>query len=60
MAVLGDLNGEVQAAATQILLGPPGSEIGTPGYDRPDDGDAARRGCGTWHRSSPPPSAVHG
>ncbi|GGV67413.1 hypothetical protein GCM10010294_21980 [Streptomyces griseoloalbus] len=42
VAVLGDLNDEVQAATTQILLGPPGSEIGTPGYDRPDDGDAFR------------------
>ncbi|MET7699105.1 endonuclease/exonuclease/phosphatase family protein [Streptomyces sp. NPDC005485] len=42
VAVLGDLNDEVQAATTQILLGPPGSEIGTPGYDHPDQGDAAR------------------
>ncbi|MFI6565538.1 endonuclease/exonuclease/phosphatase family protein [Streptomyces sp. NPDC050534] len=42
VAMLGDLNDEVQAATTQILLGPPGSEIGTPGYDRPDRGDAAR------------------
>jgi endonuclease/exonuclease/phosphatase family metal-dependent hydrolase len=42
VAILGDLNDEVQAATTQILLGPPGSEIGTPGYDQPDRGDAAR------------------
>ncbi|MFF4354144.1 endonuclease/exonuclease/phosphatase family protein [Streptomyces sp. NPDC001530] len=42
VAVLGDLNDEVQAATTQILLGPPGSEIGTPGYDRPDAGDEMR------------------
>jgi endonuclease/exonuclease/phosphatase family metal-dependent hydrolase len=42
VAVLGDLNDEVQAATTQILLGPPGSELGTPGYDRPDRGDAVR------------------
>ncbi|MFD7709432.1 endonuclease/exonuclease/phosphatase family protein [Streptomyces sp. NPDC059785] len=42
VAVLGDLNDEVQAATTQILLGPPGSEIGTPGYGQPDRGDAAR------------------
>ncbi|MGA5263874.1 endonuclease/exonuclease/phosphatase family protein [Streptomyces griseoincarnatus] len=42
VAVLGDLNDEVQAATTQLLLGPPGSEIGTPGYDRPDRGDAVR------------------
>nr|WSY55722.1 endonuclease/exonuclease/phosphatase family protein [Streptomyces sp. NBC_00886] len=42
VAVLGDMNDEVQAATTQILLGPPGSEIGTPGFDRADQGDAAR------------------
>ncbi|MFF7857159.1 endonuclease/exonuclease/phosphatase family protein [Streptomyces sp. NPDC007904] len=42
VAVLGDLNDEVRAATTQILLGPPGSEIGTPGHDRPDNGDAGR------------------
>ncbi|MFD6286579.1 endonuclease/exonuclease/phosphatase family protein [Streptomyces sp. NPDC060205] len=42
VAVLGDLNDEVTAATTQILNGPPGSEIGTPGFDRPDRGDAAR------------------
>ncbi|MFF9140705.1 endonuclease/exonuclease/phosphatase family protein [Streptomyces albogriseolus] len=42
VAVLGDLNDEVQAATTQMLLGPPGSEIGTPGHDRPDRGDAVR------------------
>lgn len=42
VAVLGDLNDEVQAATTQILLGPPGSEIGTPGYKMADKGDTAR------------------
>jgi len=42
VAVLGDLNDEVTAATTQILLGPPGSEIGTPGFGVPDKGDAAR------------------
>ncbi|MFD4633410.1 endonuclease/exonuclease/phosphatase family protein [Streptomyces sp. NPDC058284] len=42
VAVVGDLNDEVGAATTQMLLGPPGSEIGTPGHDRPDRGDAAR------------------
>ncbi|MFD0304834.1 endonuclease/exonuclease/phosphatase family protein [Streptomyces sp. NPDC127119] len=42
VAVLGDLNDEVTAATTQILQGPPGSEIGTPGFDRPDRGDAVR------------------
>lgn len=49
VAVLGDLNDEVQAATTQLLLGPPGSEIGTPGYDRPDRGGTGS-GCGTWPR----------
>ncbi|WP_406259262.1 endonuclease/exonuclease/phosphatase family protein [Streptomyces chartreusis] len=42
VAVVGDLNDEVQAATTQILLGPPGSEIGTPGFRVKDKGDAAR------------------
>jgi len=37
--VLGDLNDEPPAATTQILLGPPGSEIGTAGFDSDDQGD---------------------
>jgi predicted extracellular nuclease len=40
--VLGDLNDVPEAATTQILHGPPGSEIGTPGFDRPDQGDGQR------------------
>lgn len=40
--VMGDLNDEPQAATTQILLGPPGSELGTAGANRPDKGDAWR------------------
>jgi endonuclease/exonuclease/phosphatase family metal-dependent hydrolase len=40
--LLGDLNDDPQAATTQILLGPPGSEIGTPGETIPDKGDATR------------------
>ncbi len=40
--VLGDFNDGHEAATSQILLGPPGSEIGTLGFDRPDQGDAAR------------------
>jgi endonuclease/exonuclease/phosphatase family metal-dependent hydrolase len=40
--VLGDLNDEPLAATTQILLGPPGSEIGTAGFDHPDRGDPCR------------------
>ncbi|GGT12585.1 endonuclease/exonuclease/phosphatase family protein [Streptomyces chromofuscus] len=42
VVVLGDLNDEAQAATTQILLGPPGSEMGTPGFTADDRGDAAR------------------
>jgi endonuclease/exonuclease/phosphatase family metal-dependent hydrolase len=42
VVVLGDLNDEVQAATTQLLLGPPGSEIGTPGFEQPDKGDPRR------------------
>jgi endonuclease/exonuclease/phosphatase family metal-dependent hydrolase len=38
--VMGDLNDGVEAATTQILNGPTGSEIGTVGFDRAD----ARRG----------------
>ena len=40
--VAGDLNDEPQAATTQILLGPGGSEFGTTGFDRTDKGDADR------------------
>jgi endonuclease/exonuclease/phosphatase family metal-dependent hydrolase len=42
LIVLGDLNDEVDAATTQILNGPPGSEIGTAGFNQPDHGDAQR------------------
>jgi endonuclease/exonuclease/phosphatase family metal-dependent hydrolase len=42
LVVLGDLNDEPEAATTQILLGPPGSEIGTAGFERPDQGDGSR------------------
>jgi endonuclease/exonuclease/phosphatase family metal-dependent hydrolase len=42
VVVLGDLNDEPQAATTQILLGPPGSELDTAGFDRPDEGDGMR------------------
>lgn len=42
VVVLGDLNDEAAAATTQILLGPPGSEIGTGGFDAPDAGDGQR------------------
>ncbi len=42
VVVLGDFNDEPDAATTQIVNGPSGSEIGTAGEDRPDKGDAAR------------------
>ncbi|GAA3306625.1 endonuclease/exonuclease/phosphatase family protein [Streptomyces cinereospinus] len=42
VVVLGDLNDEPRAATTQILLGPPGSEIGTAGFAADDRGDATR------------------
>ena len=42
VVVLGDLNDEPLAATTQVFLGPPGSEIGTGGFDRPDRGDPWR------------------
>ncbi len=40
--LLGDMNDEVEAATTQILNGPSGSEIGTRGFDVPDAGDRQR------------------
>ncbi|GCD92673.1 endonuclease [Embleya hyalina] len=40
--VMGDLNDTPLAATTQILYGPPGSQIGTGGFHTPDKGDAAR------------------
>jgi endonuclease/exonuclease/phosphatase family metal-dependent hydrolase len=42
LILTGDLNDTEQAATTQLLLGPPGSEIGTPGFDQPDRGDHQR------------------
>ncbi|MGW5360843.1 endonuclease/exonuclease/phosphatase family protein [Actinopolymorpha pittospori] len=42
VVVAGDLNDEPQAATTQLLQGPPGSELGTGGFDRPDRGDGQR------------------
>ncbi len=40
--MLGDLNDGVDAATTQTLLGPGGSEIGSGAEMRPDQGDAGR------------------
>src|SRR5215218_498475 len=42
VVVAGDLNDGLDAATTQLLKGPPGSEIGTPGFARPDGGDGQR------------------
>lgn len=42
LILLGDFNDVTDAATTQILQGPPGSEIGTGGFNRPDKGDDAR------------------
>jgi endonuclease/exonuclease/phosphatase family metal-dependent hydrolase len=42
LILTGDLNDTVQAATTQVLLGPPGSEIGTHGFDLDDAGDPQR------------------
>ncbi len=42
VVLTGDLNDTPEAATTQLLLGPPGSEIGTPGFDQPDHGDKQR------------------
>jgi endonuclease/exonuclease/phosphatase family metal-dependent hydrolase len=49
LVVCGDLNDTPDAATTQLLYGPPGSQFGTGGYGRPDRGDAQRLwGTGYW------------
>lgn len=42
LILLGDMNDVTDAATTQILQGPGGSEIGTGGFDRKDKGDDSR------------------
>ncbi len=42
LLVCGDLNDTLDAATTQLLFGPPGSQFGTDGFARPDRGDAQR------------------
>ena len=42
LIALGDLNDTPQAATTQLLYGPPGSQYGTGGFNQPDKGDASR------------------
>jgi endonuclease/exonuclease/phosphatase family metal-dependent hydrolase len=42
LIVLGDMNDVPEAATTQMLQGPSGSEIGTRGFNQPDKGDDTR------------------
>lgn len=42
LILLGDMNDVTAAATTQLLQGPAGSEIGTRGFDQPDQGDDTR------------------
>ncbi|MEL7053183.1 MAG: hypothetical protein AAGM45_15565, partial [Cyanobacteria bacterium J06588_5] len=42
LVLLGDLNDVPEAQTSLILNGPPGSEIGTGGFVRPDKGDDTR------------------
>ncbi len=42
LLLLGDLNDVPEAQTSLILNGPPGSEIGTGGFNIPDQGDAVR------------------
>lgn len=42
LLLLGDFNDVPEAQTSLILVGPPGSEVGTPGFDRPDKGDDVR------------------
>ena len=42
VVLMGDMNDERDAATTLILNGPPGSEVGSVGFDQPDQGDGDR------------------
>jgi endonuclease/exonuclease/phosphatase family metal-dependent hydrolase len=42
LILLGDFNDGPETQTSLIFNGPPGSEIGTPGFDRPDQGDKTR------------------
>lgn len=42
LLVCGDLNDTPDAATTQLLFGPPGSQIGSAGFAHPDAGDRQR------------------
>ena len=52
MLVCGDLNDTPQAATTQLLLGRPGSQLGTGGFNQPDWGDGNR----LWNLASKMPA----
>lgn len=56
VTVLGDLNDEVQAATTQILLGPPARRSAPPATTAPTG--ATPYGCGTRPRGFRPGSAT--
>jgi len=42
LVLLGDVNDVPEAQTSLLLNGPPGSQIGSAGFDRPDKGDASR------------------
>lgn len=42
LVLTGDFNDVPEAQTSLLLLGPPGSELETPGFNRPDKGDDAR------------------
>lgn len=53
VVVLGDMNDVPEAATTQILHGPPASEIGTNGFEQPDQGYGQR----LWNLAARIPAA---
>lgn len=58
VVVAGDLNDGLDAATTQLLQGPPGSELGTPAFPVPTA--LMGSGCGTWPPRSPKSSGSRG
>ena len=55
LLVCGDLNDTMDAATTQLVFGPPGSQIGTGGFNHPEHGDPQRLRPAVW-----PPVALFG
>src|SRR4051794_7901450 len=53
LLVCGDLNHTPDAATTQLIFGPPGSQFGTGGFNHPDHGDVQRL-CDTGYAMTPP------